>query len=57
MSKISVVIITSNEENIIERCILGAKKVSEDIVVIDSFSKDKTKEISLSLDVNFIEQK
>lgn len=57
MSKISVVIITSNEENIIERCILAAKKVADDIVIIDSLSTDKTKEISLHLGVNFIEQK
>ena len=42
---ISAVIIAFNEEKNIERCILSLKNVVDEIVVVDSFSKDKTKEI------------
>jgi len=38
----SVVIITLNEEKIIEKCIKAARKVSDDIIVVDSESTDKT---------------
>lgn len=55
MPKISVVIITFNEEKNIARCIQSVKQIADEIVVLDSFSKDKTKEICLSLGVNFFE--
>ncbi|MBX3163733.1 MAG: glycosyltransferase family 2 protein [Bacteroidetes bacterium] len=45
MIKLSVVIITFNEEKNIERCLLSVKEVADEIVVLDSFSKDKTQEI------------
>ena len=54
MPQISVVIITFNEEKNIGRCIDSVKKFADDIVVIDSFSTDKTKEICLSKNVRFI---
>ncbi len=57
MSKFSIVIITFNEEKIIEKCVLAAKQVSEDVVIVDSYSKDKTKEICLALNVKVVEQK
>jgi len=56
MNKISVVIITLNEEKNIERAILSAQKISDDIIVVDSFSTDNTKAICLKLKVNFIEK-
>jgi glycosyltransferase involved in cell wall biosynthesis len=43
--KLSVVIITFNEEKNIERCINSVKSVADEIIVLDSFSSDKTKEI------------
>lgn len=43
---ISVVIITLNEEKNIERCIHSAKQISNDIVVVDSGSKDKTMQLA-----------
>jgi len=46
--KISVVIITYNEELNIGRCIDSVKNIADEIVVLDSFSKDKTKEIAES---------
>ncbi len=57
MNKFSIVIITFNEEKIIEKCITACQKVSNDIVVIDSFSTDKTEEICKQLGVHFIQQK
>lgn len=49
MSKISAAIITYNEEKNIERCIQSLFGIVDEIVVIDSGSKDKTKEIASSL--------
>jgi glycosyltransferase involved in cell wall biosynthesis len=55
MVKLSVVIITYNEEKNIARCINSVKEIADEIVVLDSFSKDKTKEICLNLGVQFFE--
>lgn len=49
MLDLSVVILTFNEEKHIERCILNAKKISNHIFLIDSFSTDKTISIAESL--------
>ena len=57
MTKISATIITRNEEKSIERCILSLKKVADEIIVIDSYSTDKTKEICKSLNVEFYQNK
>jgi len=54
MIKLSAVIITYNEEDKIERCILSLKPVVDEIVIVDSFSTDKTEEICLKHGVNFI---
>lgn len=53
--KISAAIITFNEERNIERCILSLSDLADEIVVVDSFSKDRTKEICLKHGVKFIE--
>ncbi len=55
MPKISAVIITFNEQNLIERCIRSVMAIADDIVVIDSFSTDRTEEICKSLGVKFIQ--
>jgi glycosyltransferase involved in cell wall biosynthesis len=55
MLPISVVIISFNEEKNIERCLKSVIGVADEIVVVDSFSKDKTKEICLSFGVKFVE--
>lgn len=57
MVKISAVIITYNEEKNIARCIESVRAIADDIVVIDSFSKDKTKQICEERGVRFIEHK
>lgn len=46
MEKISVVIITFNEENKLARCIESVKPVADEIIVLDSFSTDDTVKIS-----------
>ncbi|MGA3014730.1 MAG: glycosyltransferase family 2 protein [Bacteroidales bacterium] len=43
--KLSVVIITYNEENNILRCINSVKNLADEIIVVDSFSTDRTVEI------------
>lgn len=45
MIKISAIIITYNEEKNIERCIDSLLSVADEIVVIDSWSKDRTKQL------------
>lgn len=57
MIKLSVVIITLNEEKNIGRCLESVKDVADEIVVVDSLSTDKTKEICEQFGVRFIEQK
>jgi glycosyltransferase involved in cell wall biosynthesis len=42
MNRLSVVIITLNEEKNIGRCIDSVKQVADEIVVLDSFSTDRT---------------
>jgi glycosyltransferase involved in cell wall biosynthesis len=46
MEKLSVVIISFNEENNIGRCIDSVKDVADEIVVLDSFSTDQTVRIA-----------
>lgn len=55
MIKLSVVIITFNEERNIERCLNSVKNIADEILVVDSFSTDNTKEICLKYRVKFIE--
>lgn len=42
MAKLSIAIITFNEEANIERCIIAAKPIADEIVVVDGLSTDKT---------------
>lgn len=46
MPQLSVVIITLNEERNIARCITSVKGIADEVLVVDSFSSDKTKEIA-----------
>jgi len=57
MTRLSVVIITYNEEKNIERCLDSVKDIADDIIVVDSFSTDKTQQICLSKGVCFIKHK
>ena len=53
--KISAVIITLNEEMNIQECIDSVKDVVDEIVVVDSFSTDKTEEICRNNGVIFLQ--
>jgi len=53
MQKLSVVIITFNEEKNIERCLQSVQDIADEIVVLDSFSTDKTEDICKKYKVNF----
>lgn len=53
--KISAVIITLNEEKNIARCVESLQGVADEIIIVDSYSTDCTKEICLELGAHFIE--
>ncbi|MDY0342710.1 MAG: glycosyltransferase family 2 protein [Lentimicrobium sp.] len=53
--KLSVVIITFNEERNIERCLSSVSDVADEIVVLDSFSVDRTPEICAAHGVKFFQ--
>ena len=55
--KISVAIITFNEEKNIKRCINSVSKLADEIVVVDSLSSDNTCSIAKSLNAKVIDQK
>jgi glycosyltransferase involved in cell wall biosynthesis len=55
--KLSVVIITYNEEKNIGRCLDSVQGIADEIVVVDSFSIDKTEEICKSKGVRFFQHK
>jgi glycosyltransferase involved in cell wall biosynthesis len=52
--KLSVTIITKNEADRIERCILSIRDLADDIVVIDSGSTDGTQELCQSLGARIV---
>lgn len=56
MNQISAVVITFNEERNIKRCIESLIPVMDEIIIIDSFSTDRTKEICLEYPVIFKEK-
>lgn len=56
MPELSVVIITFNEERNIARCLESVKEIADDIVVVDSFSTDKTEEICKNHGVRFFQK-
>ena len=55
--KLSVVIITFNEENNIKRCLDSIEDIADEIVVLDSYSSDKTAEICFRYNAKFIQHK
>jgi len=52
--RISAVIITYNEERNIKRCLESLKGLADEIVVVDSYSTDRTEEICKLFNVRFI---
>lgn len=56
MIKLSAVIITFNEEEHLEKCLSSIVDVADEIVVVDSFSTDRTPIICKQFNVRFIQQ-
>ncbi len=55
--KLSVAIITFNEEKNIARCLQSVQAIADEILIVDSFSTDKTKEIVQGYkNIKYIEQ-
>jgi len=55
--QISAVVITFNEECNIERCLKSLDGVADEIVVVDSYSTDRTEEICRSFNARFIKHR
>ncbi len=55
MPKLSVVIITYNEEKNLGRCLESIRDIADDIVIVDSYSTDRTEEIARSYGARFIQ--
>lgn len=53
--QLSVVIITYNEQKNIHRCLNSVQGIADEIVVVDSFSTDRTQEICEEFGVRFIQ--
>lgn len=49
MNKVSVLILTKNEEEKIEECLESVRQLADEIIVVDAESSDKTVEIGKSL--------
>ena len=57
MSKLSVIILTYNEEVHIKRCIESLQSVAKDIFIVDSFSSDRTLDIAKELGAQVFQRK
>jgi len=57
MEKLSVVIITFNEERNIGRCLESVQDIADEIIVSDSFSTDRTEEICKEFSAKFYKKK
>ena len=57
MTDLTIIILTKNEEQNIEKCISSFRNVSQRVVIVDSYSTDKTVEIAKSLGAEIYEHK
>lgn len=57
MNKLSVVIITFNEEETIARCIDSVIEIADEIIVLDSFSTDRTVQITKEKGAKIFQEK
>jgi glycosyltransferase involved in cell wall biosynthesis len=55
MIKLTVTIITYNEEKNIGRCISSVQSIADEILVVDSFSTDKTESICKEFGIRFVQ--
>lgn len=52
--KLSVAMITMNEERILEKTLESVKDIADEIVIVDSGSSDRTEEIAKNMEQNFM---
>lgn len=57
MIKLSAVIITYNEEEHLEKCLNSLVGIADEIIIVDSYSTDRTPEICEAFNVTFIQHK
>ena len=57
MNDITAIILTKNEEKNLPNCISSIKEFVKRIVIVDSFSSDKTKQIAIESGADFYENK
>lgn len=55
MVKFSAIIITYNEERNIRRCLESLRGIADEIIVVDSYSQDKTREICESMGAKVVQ--
>ncbi len=55
--RISAVIITKNEERNIQRCLESLVDVVDEVIIVDSYSTDRTEEICMAFNARFIRHK
>lgn len=55
MSDLTIIILTFNEELHIQRAIKSAKQVAREVIIVDSYSTDRTLEIADSLGVRILQ--
>ena len=55
-SKVAIIILSYNSDYIIKKTILSAKKISGNVILVDSFSTDKTLKIAKSLNCKIIKK-
>jgi len=54
---ITVIVLTYNEEKHLERCLMSVHGLAQNILVIDSFSTDRTSEIAQNHGAKFLQRK
>ncbi len=57
MKKLSLAMITKNEESKIRRCLESVKNIVDEIIIVDTGSNDKTKDIALEFDAKVYDYK
>ena len=57
MNSLCIIILTFNEEINIRKCLESIKNFADEIIIIDSFSNDKTKSICENYKVKFVQNK
>ena len=56
MITISLCMIVKNEEKVLKRCLDSVKDIVDEIIIVDTGSKDNTKEIAKQETIRFLRQ-